>query len=175
MGRGSSTPSVVESWYDGPFRAQHLDPSSELSFEQRVAFMYSAYPSLIERVQANFRGQGRSVDRVFERSLAEQRSMLSPARRDQLGACATGASGETTYDWADRVVRAPWTADEKPMASKARTGGAAAARPRCAGHDRLGGGLARPWARSLHAVGRRRSGACRSNAAVSSRGGRRPP
>ncbi|MGC6494038.1 MAG: radical SAM protein [Myxococcota bacterium] len=80
-----------ESWYDGPFRAQHLDPSSELSFEQRVAFMYSAYPSLIERVQANFRGQGRSVDRVFERSLAEQRSMLSPARRDQLLALAQRA------------------------------------------------------------------------------------
>lgn len=72
------------SWYDGPFRAQHIEPSHTLSYEERVRFMVDAYGPVVAEVQKRFRGQGRSVDRVFERSLAEQRELLSPARRDSL-------------------------------------------------------------------------------------------
>lgn len=72
------------SWYDGPFRAEHVDPSATLDFEGRVRFMYDAYPPLIEEVQRRFKGQGRSVDRVFRRSLEEQKKLLSPSMRDSL-------------------------------------------------------------------------------------------
>lgn len=90
-------PSWWKSWYDGPFRAEHIDPSHELTFEDRVRFMYEAYTPLLEEIQQRFRGQGRSVDRVFKQSLAEQAKMMSPEMRDYLlhrGALAKRGSGQ---------------------------------------------------------------------------------
>lgn len=77
-------PEWWKSWYDGAFMAEHLDPSTEVSFEARVRFMIDAYGPLMEEIQRRFRGQGRSVDRVFARSLAEQARLLGPAMRDLL-------------------------------------------------------------------------------------------
>ena len=71
-------PEWWKSWYDGPFRAQHVDPSTELDYAARVRFMHEAYAPLAAEIAARFRGQGRSVDRVFEKSLAEQQKQLSP-------------------------------------------------------------------------------------------------
>lgn len=71
-------------WSDGPLRAQVVDPSAELDFETRVDFMYKAYAPLVAEVQRRFRGQGRDIDRVFRKSLDEQREQLSPASRDHL-------------------------------------------------------------------------------------------
>lgn len=75
-------PEWWKSWYDGAFMAEHLDPSTEVSFETRVRFMYEAYGPLMDEIQKRFRGQGRSVDRVFQRSLSEQARQMSPAMRD---------------------------------------------------------------------------------------------
>ncbi len=77
-------PAWWKRWYDGPFYAQHLDPGTELDFEARVRFMYDAYGPFVTEVQRRFRGQGRSVDRVFERSLDEQREGLSERARDRM-------------------------------------------------------------------------------------------
>lgn len=77
-------PEWWKSWYDGAFMAEHLDASTEVSFETRVRFMYEAYGPLMEEIQRRFRGQGRSVDRVFQRSLSEQARLMSPEMRDQL-------------------------------------------------------------------------------------------
>ena len=71
-----------KSWYDGGFRAQHIEPSGELSYAERVRFMFDRYGPLVADIAARFRGQGRSVDRVFERSVTEQVQQLSPAQRD---------------------------------------------------------------------------------------------
>lgn len=73
-----------KSWYDGPFRAEHIDPSAELDFEGRVRFMYEAYAPLVDEIQKRFRGQGRSVDRVYKRSLNEQAELMSNDMRDYL-------------------------------------------------------------------------------------------
>lgn len=70
------------SWYDGPFRAEHLDASSSVDFETRVRFMYEHFAPLMRDILGKFRGQGRSVDRVFQRSLAEQTDLLSDRMRD---------------------------------------------------------------------------------------------
>ena len=75
-------PEWWKSFYDGSFRAQHVEPSSSLSYEARVRFMYDRYGPLVADIAGRFRGQGRSVDRVFERSLAEQVDLLSPRQRD---------------------------------------------------------------------------------------------
>jgi protein-L-isoaspartate O-methyltransferase len=77
-------PSWWKSWYDGSFRAEHVDPSASLSFEDRVRFMYEKYPPLVDEIARRFQGQGRSVDRVFKRSLAEQARLMSPQSRDAL-------------------------------------------------------------------------------------------
>jgi radical SAM superfamily enzyme YgiQ (UPF0313 family)/protein-L-isoaspartate O-methyltransferase len=77
-------PEWWKSWYDGSFMAEHLDASTEVTFEARVRFMYEAYGPLMEEIQRRFRGQGRSVDRVFQRSLSEQARQMSPAMRDVL-------------------------------------------------------------------------------------------
>lgn len=71
-------------WYDGAFLAQHIDPSASLTYEQRVTGMYARYGPMVEEIQARFRGQGRDIDRVFARSLDEQREQLSAAARDRL-------------------------------------------------------------------------------------------
>lgn len=77
-------PEWWKSWYDGPFLAEHLDPSSTLDYATRVREMYRLYAPLLEDIQRRFRGQGRSVDRVFERSLAEQRAQMSPKMETML-------------------------------------------------------------------------------------------
>ena len=71
-------------WADGPFHAQHIDPSHSLSYADRVRFMVDAYGPMVAQVQSRFRGQGRSVDRVYAKSMDEQRKLLGPTRRDQL-------------------------------------------------------------------------------------------
>lgn len=71
-------PEWWKSWYDGPFLAEHNDPSHSLDYAGRVKEMYRLYGPLLEEIQRRFRGQGRAIDRVFERSLSEQRAMLSP-------------------------------------------------------------------------------------------------
>jgi anaerobic magnesium-protoporphyrin IX monomethyl ester cyclase len=73
-----------KSWYDGPFHAQHVEPSDTVSYEQRVRFMVDEYGPLLETIHERFRGQGRSIDRVYRRSINEQRRILSPAWRDHL-------------------------------------------------------------------------------------------
>lgn len=77
-------PNWWKSWYDGSFRAEHVDPSASLDFEGRVRFMYTHYPPLVDEIARRFKGQGRSVDRVFKRSLAEQAKLMSPQARDTL-------------------------------------------------------------------------------------------
>src|SRR5690606_212872 len=57
----------------------------------RVRFMYEAYGPLMQEIQRRFRGQGRSVDRVFARSLHEQARLMSPQMRDLLIARARRA------------------------------------------------------------------------------------
>ena len=71
-------------WYDHAFRAEWVDPSAELDFAGRVRGMHALYGPLLERVQGRFRGQDREVDRVFERSMAEQRRFMDPAMGEAL-------------------------------------------------------------------------------------------
>jgi radical SAM superfamily enzyme YgiQ (UPF0313 family)/protein-L-isoaspartate O-methyltransferase len=66
-------------WYDHAFRAEWVDPSHGLDFATRVRRMHALYGPLLERVQARFSGQDRDVDRVFARSMAEQRRFMDPA------------------------------------------------------------------------------------------------
>ncbi|MCA9649698.1 MAG: radical SAM protein, partial [Myxococcales bacterium] len=84
-------PQWWKSWYDGSFMAEHLDASDEVSYETRVRFMFEAYAPLMQEIQRRFRGQGRSVDRVFLRSLNEQARQMSPGMRDLLLAKAQRA------------------------------------------------------------------------------------
>jgi radical SAM superfamily enzyme YgiQ (UPF0313 family)/protein-L-isoaspartate O-methyltransferase len=77
-------PKWWHTWYDAGFRAEHIDPSHEVDFEARVRFMYEAYPPLVAQIAERFRGQGRSVDRVFARSLAEQARLMNPSTRDRI-------------------------------------------------------------------------------------------
>lgn len=76
-------PQWWKSWYDGAFAAEHIDPSRDVSFEQRVEFMHEAYAPLTAAIAERFMGQGRSVDRVFRRSLNEQARQMSPERKTQ--------------------------------------------------------------------------------------------
>ncbi len=73
------TPTWWQGWYDHAFRAEWVDPGAELDFAQRIRGMHRLYGPLLGRVQARFRGQEREVDRVFERSMAEQRRFMDPA------------------------------------------------------------------------------------------------
>ena len=70
-------------WYDTSFCAEHLDPGRELDFQARVRLMHDRYSPLMARIAQNFRGQGRSIDRVFQRSLQEQVQLLGPEQRDR--------------------------------------------------------------------------------------------
>ena len=65
------------SWYDASFRAEHIDPSSEVSFEDRVRFVRQAYAPITREIGDRFRGQGRSIDRVFRKSLLAQEQLMS--------------------------------------------------------------------------------------------------
>ena len=77
-------PEWWKSWYDAPFRAEHIDPSATLDFETRVRRMYDLYGPLVGEILKRFRGQGRSVDRVFQRSLDEQARSMSSETRDRI-------------------------------------------------------------------------------------------
>jgi len=74
-------PQWWKSWYDAAFAAEHLDPSREVDFAARVEFMHAAYGPLLREIQTRFVGQGRSVDRVFRRSLEEQIQQMSSERK----------------------------------------------------------------------------------------------
>ena len=103
-----------KSWYDASFCAQHLDPSRELSYAERVHFMFDAYAPLVQQVQSRFRGQGRSIDRVFARSLDDQAKLLSPRHREQMliqGKRAQGDKQSKSLPLAIPIglhVRDPW-------------------------------------------------------------------
>lgn len=105
-------PQWWKSWYDAPFKAEHIDPSSELSYEERVRFMYETYGPMTREIHKRFRGQGRSVDRVYERSLTEQEAQMGPKMRDWLLARAKAAKRAKASDGAGskgegRVVSFP--------------------------------------------------------------------
>jgi anaerobic magnesium-protoporphyrin IX monomethyl ester cyclase len=100
-------------WYDAPFLAEHVDPSRTLDYATRVREMYALYGPLLEQIHAKFRGQGRSIDRVFERSLADQRALLDHRVRDGLLARADRAkaiASPATRDSRLRVVGQAMTA-----------------------------------------------------------------
>jgi radical SAM superfamily enzyme YgiQ (UPF0313 family)/protein-L-isoaspartate O-methyltransferase len=77
-------PEWWKNWYNGPFRAEHIDPSETLSFEERVEFMFSSYAPLIDDIANRFAGQNRSVDRVFRRSIQGQQEQLSERGKQHL-------------------------------------------------------------------------------------------
>ena len=89
-------PQWWKSWYDAPFRAEHIDPSDEVSFEDRLNFMYDNYAPIIAEIIEKFRGQGRSVDRVFEKSLANQEKLVSDDMRRRLLQAAKRSKSEKT-------------------------------------------------------------------------------
>lgn len=73
-----------KSWYDAPFRAEHLDASREVDYATRVDFMYDNYGPLMHEILGKFRGQGRSIDGVFKRSLEEQANLIGDTMREHL-------------------------------------------------------------------------------------------
>ena len=73
-----------QSWYDHGFLAQHLEPSSDMSYEERVRWQFDTYGPLVAEIRDRFVGQGRSVDRVFEKSMLGQVEALSPEVRDHM-------------------------------------------------------------------------------------------
>jgi anaerobic magnesium-protoporphyrin IX monomethyl ester cyclase len=87
-------PQWWKSWYDAAFAAEHLDPGREIDFDARVDFMHRAYGPLTQEIQERFRGQGRSADRVFRRSLEEQARAMSPAAKEQTLRRAARAKAE---------------------------------------------------------------------------------
>ncbi|MFN3201642.1 MAG: radical SAM protein [Bradymonadia bacterium] len=100
-------PTWWRSWYDGPFRAEHIDPSATLTFEARVRFMYDHYGPLISEIATRFRGQGRSVDRVFRRSLDEQARLMSAETRDRLLSWGARARRRAHGETAKPTLAAP--------------------------------------------------------------------
>jgi protein-L-isoaspartate O-methyltransferase len=87
-------PQWWKSWYDAAFQAEHLDPSRTIDFDARVEFMHRAYGPLTDEIQRRFRGQGRSADRVFRRSLEDQALQMSPAAKEQTLRRAARAKAE---------------------------------------------------------------------------------
>ena len=104
-----------KSWYDAPFRAEHLDASAEVDFGARARFMYDHYAPLMREIFEKFRGQGRSIDRVFKRSLEEQAMMMSQTRRDDLLKRARRTELLIKSDSAARSERAASQALEFPL------------------------------------------------------------
>lgn len=129
-------------WYDAAFRAQHIDPSREFDFASRVELMYELYPPLVDQIARRFRGQGRSVDRVFRRSLEEQAELLSPATKRRLLQRAARAEDE-----APRSVDGP-----QPRAA---TGASTAASPAAPIGVPLGLHVRDPWVRTREEAVRR--------------------
>ncbi len=92
-------------WHRAPVLAELVDPSEALSFEERVRSMYEAYPPLVAEIRERFRGQGREIDRVFERSLDEQVAQLSDPWRDSLLRTAAAAKAGSTGEAGDGTAR----------------------------------------------------------------------
>lgn len=100
-----------ESWYDGPFRAEHLDASSSFSFADRVGWMGEHYPPLLQEIEERFKGSGRPIDAMYRNAMAEQRANVSPARLK--GVLEKGAKLPQDADLAIRVpiglhLKDPW-------------------------------------------------------------------
>jgi anaerobic magnesium-protoporphyrin IX monomethyl ester cyclase len=66
------------SWYDGPFRAQHLDPSREMDYAARVRWMFGRYGPLVRRIHERFVGPEGPVGRIFARSQLAEIDGLRP-------------------------------------------------------------------------------------------------
>ncbi len=82
-------------WYDQGFLAQHLEPSSSLSYAERVRFMYDTYRPMVEAIGERFQGDGTDIDRVYAKSIEGQIAQLAPEVRDahlERGRKALGAS-----------------------------------------------------------------------------------
>jgi anaerobic magnesium-protoporphyrin IX monomethyl ester cyclase len=82
------------SWYDGPFRAQHLDPSREMDYRARVRWMFGRYGPLVRRIHERFVGPDGPVGRIFARSQLAEIDMLRPEAEQSLLSRATRASAE---------------------------------------------------------------------------------
>ncbi len=85
------------SWYDGPFRAQHLDPSREMRYEDRLSWMFSRYEPLLRQIHERFEGPGGAVGQIYARSQLSEIDMLQPAAKQVLldrAALAAGAAAE---------------------------------------------------------------------------------
>lgn len=97
-----------QSWYDAPFRAEHVDPSRELDYRRRVDLMFSLYAPLAQTISERFVGQGRrEIDGVFRLSVSEQVQLLAPEQREHLLL---------------RAERAPALGDQAPTALSAPIG-----------------------------------------------------
>ena len=94
-------------WYDTSFRSEFVDPSATMRFEDRVREMYAAYGPLVRRIVEKFRGQGRTVDRVFSRSVDEQVRLMSPELRDRLLRTAARARASTARAGPDHATVLP--------------------------------------------------------------------
>jgi len=77
-------PTWWRGWYDGPFRAQHLDPSGVFDYEARVRWMFDEYGPLVQRIHARFRNPGGARGRVFESSQLAEVDLLTAKQRDVL-------------------------------------------------------------------------------------------
>ncbi|MBX2797156.1 MAG: radical SAM protein [Myxococcales bacterium] len=101
------------SWYDGPFRAQHLDPSREMDYAARVDWMVATYGPLVRRIHERFEGPGGTVGAIYARSQQEQVEVLSPQIHRALIDRAKQAAGPDAQplavpiglDLKDEVVR----------------------------------------------------------------------
>ncbi len=120
-------------WFDASFRAEHIEPSRELGFEERVQRAHDLYRPLVAEVQARFRGQGREVDSIFQRSMAEQQRLLGPeqarsllhkaARAGQRGAWPEGPAAEPPLPLGLQV-RDPWIRRREEATRRLLDGGA---------------------------------------------------
>lgn len=70
------------SWYDGPFRAQHNDPSSQMDYEARVRWMFDQYGPVVRQIHERFEGPEGRVGRIFANSQLAEIDMLRPEVRD---------------------------------------------------------------------------------------------
>ena len=75
-------PTWWHSWYDGPWRAQHLDPSRELDYAARVRWMFDQYGPLVRDIHARFQPANAPMGDIYARSQLAEVDQLSPAVRD---------------------------------------------------------------------------------------------
>ena len=75
------SPEWWKGWYDLGFHAQHIEPSSSLTYAERVRFMHETYRPIVADIGRRFEGQGREVDRVYQQSILGQTEALSEDRQ----------------------------------------------------------------------------------------------